>query len=173
MKQNTSSCIQCVGGQKICTYCQSVLIKHGYSKSGKQRYKCKNCIRTQVDTYTYQACQLPIYNQIVGLTKEGCGIRSIARLLKIGTNTVLRKIRVIAKQLPKPLISFGKEYELDELCTYVKNKSRKYWIAYAIRKDTREVVDFARTDSLKAFINCRYSSMYEYISFHLLKIPAV
>ncbi|WP_129020226.1 IS1 family transposase [Edaphocola flava] len=39
--------------------------------------------------------------------------------------------------------SCGKEYEMDELCIYVKNKARKRWIAYAIRKDTREVVDFS------------------------------
>lgn len=58
-------------------------------------------------------------------------------------NTVLRKIKHIAKQLKKPLIPFGKEYELDELCTYVKRKMRKHWIVYAIRKDTRQIVDFA------------------------------
>ncbi|RZJ49780.1 MAG: IS1 family transposase [Flavobacterium sp.] len=143
MGQNTSTCIQCVGGQKICSYCQKKLIKHGYSKSGKQRYKCKSCIRTQVDTYTYQACKLLTNNKIINLTKEGCGVRSIARLLKIGTNTVLRRIRYIAKQIKKPNLCFCKEYELDELCTYVKSKPRKRWIVYAIRKDTKEVVDFS------------------------------
>lgn len=76
MWQNTITCIQCVGGQKICSYCQKNLIKHGYSKSGKQRYKCKSCIKTQVDTYTYQACKLLTNNKIINLTKEGCGVRS-------------------------------------------------------------------------------------------------
>ena len=37
----------------------------------------------------------------------------------------------------------GKEYELDEMCTYIKSKQRKRWIVYAIRKDTRAVVDFS------------------------------
>jgi insertion element IS1 protein InsB len=30
---------------------------------------------------------------------------------------------------------------MDEMRTYVKHKNKKYWIAYAIRRDTREVVD--------------------------------
>jgi insertion element IS1 protein InsB len=68
---------------------------------------------------------------------------NISRILKIGVNTVLRRIKAIASRITKPLISFGKEYEMDELCTYVKSKSRKCWIAYAIRKDTKEVVDFS------------------------------
>lgn len=142
MKQNTSSCIQYVGGQKICSYCQKYLIKHGYSHSGKQRYKCKNCNRTQVVTYTHQAYKSSINNQIINLTKEGCGVRSIVRLLKIGSNTVLRQIKAIAAKITKPIICLGKEYEMDELCTYVKCKTQKRGIAYAIRKDTKEVIDF-------------------------------
>ena len=136
MEQITRSCIQCVGGQKICSYCQKYLIKHGHSRSGKQRYRCKNCNRTQVDNYTYQAYQLLTDNQIVKLTKEGCGILSISRILKIGANTVLSRIRALASGITRPNIIFGKAYEMDELCTYVKSKNRKRWIAYAIRKDT-------------------------------------
>lgn len=37
----------------------------------------------------------------------------------------------------------GKDYELDEMCTYVKKKTNLRWIVYAIRKDNKEVVDFA------------------------------
>lgn len=82
-------------------------------------------------------------NEIVILLKEGCGIRSIGRIPGISAVTVLRRIKTISKQLAKPIISFGKEYELDELCTFVKSKIRKRWIVYAIRKDTKQVVDFA------------------------------
>jgi IS1 family transposase len=31
---------------------------------------------------------------------------------------------------------------VDELCTYVGSKKNRMWVAYAIRKDTREVVDY-------------------------------
>jgi len=40
------------------------------------------------------------------------------------------------------MITLGKVYEMDELCTYIRNKNNRIWIAYSIRKDTREVVDF-------------------------------
>ena len=36
----------------------------------------------------------------------------------------------------------GKVYEVDELCTYIGNKNRKRWIAYSLRKDTGEVINF-------------------------------
>ncbi len=40
------------------------------------------------------------------------------------------------------MIMMGKEYEMDELSTYVRDKENQVWVAYAIRKDTKEVVDF-------------------------------
>ena len=40
-------------------------------------------------------------------------------------------------------MSLYKSYEVDEMCTYYQKKSKLLWIVYALRKDTREVVDFA------------------------------
>jgi IS1 family transposase len=77
------------------------------------------------------------------LTKESCGIRSIARILNISTTTVARKIKSIAKQITRPFpILQGKEYEVDEMRTYIGNKQRLYWVVYALRRDTKEVIDF-------------------------------
>ncbi|MBL7705484.1 MAG: IS1 family transposase [Taibaiella sp.] len=134
----------------MCPYCFSHCINHGSSSSGNKRYRCKSCKRTHSKVYTLNACKQSIAEKVTSLLKEGCGIRSIGRILRISAVTVLRKIKAIAKQLKKPLISFGKEYEMDELCTFVKRKSRKRWIVYAIRKDTKQVVDFtigSRTNS--------------------------
>ncbi len=36
----------------------------------------------------------------------------------------------------------GKEYEVDEMRTYIGNKKRLYWVVYALRRDTKEVIDF-------------------------------
>lgn len=127
----------------MCPYCFSPCINYGTSSSGNKRYRCNSCKRTHSKHYSYKACCLRISDKIKRLLKEGCGILSISRLLKIGSNTVLRKIKAIASRITKPMISLGQEYELDELCTYVKSKTRKCWIAYAIRKDTKEVVDFS------------------------------
>ena len=110
--------------------------------NGQQRYYCKACRKSQQLTYSNQAYNSDLNIQLVALLKEGNGIRSISRLLSISTNTVMRRILTIGAQIVKPYISMGKEYEMDEMCTFVGNKCSKIWIAYAIRRDTREVVDF-------------------------------
>jgi insertion element IS1 protein InsB len=97
-----------VGGIKICNFCDGTIVKHGIMKSRKQRYKCKDCYKTQVDYYTYQAYQPQINKSIVQLNNEGVGIRSISRILKISTTTLLRRIIAIANNIPSPTIIKGK-----------------------------------------------------------------
>jgi insertion element IS1 protein InsB len=36
----------------------------------------------------------------------------------------------------------GREYELDEMRTFIGSKKKKYWIVYAIDRATKVVVDF-------------------------------
>jgi len=69
--------------------------------------------------YKTNACNLFISNNIISLLKEGCGIRSIARLLHISAVTVLSRIRKIASAIVKPIITIGRTYEVDELRTYI------------------------------------------------------
>jgi insertion element IS1 protein InsB len=70
-------------------------------------------------------------------------VRSIARLLNVSISTVIRKIKKTGKSLARPFpILQGKEYEVDEMRTYIGNKKRLYWIVYALRRDTKEVIDF-------------------------------
>lgn len=69
-------------------------------------------------------------------------MRGISRLLKISVVTVLKRMLQIAATIKKPVIISGQTYELDELCTYVQQKAKQCWVVYALRRDTREVVDF-------------------------------
>ncbi|MCV2486506.1 hypothetical protein OD917_16350 [Flavobacterium sp. SH_e] len=55
-------------------------------------------------------------------TKEGLGIRSTARVLKISATTLLKRIVSIARNITRPIVSRGKTYEVDELCTYIRHK---------------------------------------------------
>jgi insertion element IS1 protein InsB len=71
MIQKTISCFKCVDGE---------LIKNGKAASGKQRFLCKSCKRTQIINYTYKAYLSDTNNTIILLTKEGLGIRSTARI---------------------------------------------------------------------------------------------
>jgi len=119
-----------------------IYVKNGKTKQGKQRYKCKQCGQTFLKKYSNKACLDKLNIWIVKLIKEGNGIRSISRLLEISSTTVLSRVVQLAKNIQKPSIVKGKMYELDELCSYIQHKENRIWIAYALRKDTREVVDF-------------------------------
>jgi IS1 family transposase/transposase-like protein len=134
MERNNPSCIRCVG--------ESICIKNGTCRLGKQRYLCKSCKTSFIVNYSYKAYNSSTTKNLITLLKEGCGIRSISRILEISTTTVLKRILEIASKVVKPTVALGRVYEMDELCTYVGKKQNFVWVAYAIRKDTREVVDF-------------------------------
>jgi len=126
-----------------CTGCNKAGVKNGKSKTGIQRYSCKACKRYWQVSYTYRACERSINDHIVTLIKESCGVRSISRILSISFVTVIKRIKRIAQQIRRPFaILKGKEYEVDELRTYIGNKTRLYWVVCAMRRDTKEIVDF-------------------------------
>lgn len=56
-------------------------------------------------------------SKIIQFTKEWLGIRSTARILKISTTTLLKRIVQIAENIRKPIIPKGKIYEVDEINT--------------------------------------------------------
>ncbi|OXB25331.1 transposase [Flavobacterium tructae] len=135
MNSNQTRCFRCVGDIPN-------MIKYGKTKSGSQRYICKVCGKTRVENYTYRAYKVEINQNIIQLTKEGLGIRSTARILKISTTTLLKRIVSIAGSITKPIISKGKTYEVDELCTYIRHKKNYIWLVYALEKNSGTVVSF-------------------------------
>ena len=123
-----------------CLFCLGPTIKFGKIRN-QQRYRCKNCNKTQISNYSKKAYKPHTNSYIIDHVKEGCGIRSIARLLNISPNTVIRRIKNIAANIKKPIVVLNKTYEVDELKTYIKKKSRDCWVIYALDKHSGEVVD--------------------------------
>lgn len=139
MKKYTS-CFK-VSDEIFCPNCkENKIIKNGSTKNKKQQFFCENCSKRFIDHYTYNAYQNYIDKYIVIFVKEGLGIRSIARVLKISTTTVLKRIIMIARNIKKPIISIGKKYEVDEIRTFIKKKSKLIWIVYALERETGKVV---------------------------------
>ena len=94
---NDTSCSRVSDG-KSCPFCKGLkVVKNGTTKNKKQQYYCKNCSRRFIEAYTYNAYKPDVNTHIVLLTKEGLGIRSISRILKISATTLLRRIVAIAK----------------------------------------------------------------------------
>ena len=125
-----------------CNFCNGNCIKNGFQLNGIQRYKCRVCKKRQQSNYGYNAYKRNLNEEIILFTKEGLGIRSTARILKISTTTLLKRIVAIAKKINQPIISKGKTYEVDEMCTYIKNKRNFIWLVYALEKGSKNVVSF-------------------------------
>ncbi|MFB3386617.1 IS1 family transposase [Flavobacterium sp. LAR06] len=125
-----------------CNFCNGTCIKNGFQSNGIQRYKCCVCQKRQQIDYRYNAYKRDINQEIVLFTKEGLGIRSTARILKISTTTLLKRIVSIARKINRPVISRGKTYEVDEMCTYMKHKRNCIWLVYALERDSKNVVSF-------------------------------
>ncbi|MCP2025418.1 IS1 family transposase [Flavobacterium sp. HSC-32F16] len=125
-----------------CNFCNGKCVKNGFQSNGNQRYKCCVCQKRQQIDYIYNAYKRVTNENIIQLTKEGLGIRSTARILKISATTLLKRIISIARNIAKPINSRGKTYEVDELCTYIRHKRNLIWLVYALEKDSRTVVSF-------------------------------
>lgn len=125
-----------------CNFCNGKCIKNGFQINGSQRYKCTICRKGQQKEYHYNACKASTNKNIIIFTKEGLGIRSTARILKISATTVLKRIVSIARNITQPVISRGEIYEVDEMCTYIGHKRNFIWLVYALEKKTKTVVSF-------------------------------
>ena len=125
-----------------CKFCKGKCVKYGVQIDGTQRYKCKKCGKTQQGDYKYKAYDTDIDNQIVLLTKEGVSIRRLGRCLGVSVSTVLVRIKKIADGIEIPRIKPHREYEVDEMWTFLGNKHKPLWIAYALDGKSKEVVAF-------------------------------
>ncbi len=145
-----------------CIYCSGKTVKNGKQR-GIQRYQCKVCQKNFQSDYRYQAYKETTNPMIQQLLCEGCGVRSVGRILKISKDTVLSRLLQLAKRLKKPVFSeLGCEFEVDELWSFIGNKRKATWITYAIERKSRKVVGFLVGPRSKARIRLLIN--------HLLKL---
>ena len=134
-----------------CQYCNNSCQKAGRQKDGTQKLYCRTCRKYQQGIYRNQAYEQRTDRMIVELVCESVGIRGISRILRIATNTVIRRITKIAVAIPKPSIRQNQPaFEVEELWTYIGRKENEYWLAYALDKTTRQVMDFVIGKRTKA-----------------------
>src|SRR5512144_529441 len=80
-----------------CLCCGSTeVIKAGKQPNGTQRYRCQNaaCRRTIFQLNYRDQGRLPaVKRQIVAMALNGSGIRDTARVLGIGTGTVMNELK--------------------------------------------------------------------------------
>jgi len=87
---------------------------------------------------------------IVPMTMNSSGIRDIARVLCMSTNTVLKTIRERAAIVPEPRVpSRIKDLEIDEFWSFIKDKSQQCWCWYGLNRATTRIAAYVlgrRTD---------------------------
>jgi transposase-like protein len=87
-----------------CPHCQSeAVVKYGKTSNGKERFRCQQsaeCGRTFVRSYAYPGCLPTVKRQILDMTLNGSGIRDIARVLHVGSNTVIRELKKSGRAFP-------------------------------------------------------------------------
>ncbi len=127
-----------------CPYCSSKnLIKNGKTKTGKQKLYCKSCSKYLLNFYTNKAYDPHLSHNLCALIKEVCGVRNIARLLKISTNTFYRRLSAISENISLPMLLSNRIYEVDEMRIFIKRKERLYWIVLAYERESKKVVRYA------------------------------
>jgi transposase-like protein len=65
----------------------------GKQTNGKPRYKCKTCDKTFQTQHKNNKTKPQTKQQILKITTNGSGIRDIARVLNISTNTVMSVLK--------------------------------------------------------------------------------
>ncbi|EPL7543803.1 IS1 family transposase [Klebsiella pneumoniae] len=119
-----------------CPRCQSAQVyRHGQNPKGRDRFRCRDCHRVFLLTYTYEARKPGVKEQITEMAFNGAGVRDTARTLKIGINTVIRTFKKLA---PKRITSSPVAHadvalicELDEQWSFVGSKAQQHWLWYA------------------------------------------
>ena len=82
-----------------CPDCQSErLYRNGLSRSGAQRYRCRDCSRFFQHQYTYPGHRPDVREQVVDMAMNGSGVRDTARVLGMSHTTVIK----ILKNSPRP-----------------------------------------------------------------------
>ena len=138
-----------------CPHCNSESVKKAglVVKTQKQRYQCQNnsCKKYFHDDYSYNACNPDIRSQIYIMTVNGNCTRAIARTLGISTNTVTAALRNIEYDLWYVNLDYIREHnkngievdlvtveeaEMDEMWSFVHDKSQQYWLWWAIDHNT-------------------------------------
>ena len=82
------NCPDCLTSEKI--------FKHGFTKDGKQRYRCENpeCSRrTFILNHSHPGRTKEVKDKIIEMSQNGSGIRDTARVLKVSCTTVTKELK--------------------------------------------------------------------------------
>jgi transposase-like protein len=106
-----------------CLHCHSEqIVKRGKTRRGTQRYLCQNTTCTRGSfllDYRNRGCLPEVKQQIIDMSLNANGVRDTARVLRIGTDTVLSELKkkegTRIKRLVRKTICFSKSTQLHDI----------------------------------------------------------
>jgi hypothetical protein len=119
--------------------------RYGITPTGTQRYRCYDCGRTFVITYSRKACNLSVQKQIVPMLLNGAGVRDTARALGIYRNTLSATIK--SQQVLDIHPAYGHKsltliLKVDESWSFVQAKKHPRWLWWVEEAVSGQVVAF-------------------------------
>ena len=144
-----------------CPYCHSKqVVKRGKTHRGTQRYLCQNTACAQgsflLDSCN-RGCVPEVKHTIIDMSLNANGVRDIARVLGISTDTVLSELkkkeaalesvntallRTLHPDEVTVAIERAGEAEMDEMWSVVGNKKDQRWLWHAIDHATGAVLAY-------------------------------
>src|ERR671933_1554957 len=129
-----------------CPKCNSeYILKNGRTRSGKQNFKCRDCVRQFVMTPRHQPISLATKELIDRLLLEKISLAGIVRATGVSPRWlqyyVNKKLGAVKRQVEVKSKKRGKlTIQCDEMWSFVGNKGNKQWIWLAIDVLTKEIV---------------------------------
>jgi len=162
-----------------CPHCQSEqIVKRGKTARGTQRYLCQNtrCAKGSfLLDYCNRGCLPEVKHTIIDMSLNASGVRDTARVLHICPNTVLRELKkkeavlesvntAVLRTLNPTEVAWdverAGETEMDEMWSFVRNKSSPRWLWHAIDHHTGKVLAYVfgrRTEICQSYYDSRNS----------------
>ena len=145
-----------------CPHCQSdQIVKRGKTARGTQRYLCQNtqCANGSfLLDYRNRGCLPEVKHMIIDMSLNASGVRDTARSLHISPNTVLSELKkkepvlesvntALLRTLNPDEVTVdieraGEASEMDEMWSFVGNKSNPRWLWHAIDHQTGAVLAY-------------------------------
>jgi transposase-like protein len=114
---------------KECPHCTSTKqqTKSGYTRTGSQRYKCKECQRIHTPDPKPLGYPDETKREAVRLYLEGTNFRRIGRVLGVNHQSVINWVNAYHAALPPAgqSVAAPRTLEMDELFTFVGSKKGK------------------------------------------------
>ncbi len=125
------------------------LVKNGF-RYQRQCLKCKACGRQFIIEKNDVFVSDVMKEQILRSLLERNSMRSICRIFRVSVGWLYRFMLEHLEQMSEDLklhvtaemLSEDADFEVDELCTYVRNKKAKVWVWIVYHRQSKQIVAF-------------------------------